>query len=268
MHTTASDGTLSPLALLTGAAAAGLTVVSVTDHDTVAGLAEARRAAAPLGLRLINGIEITAVENERDVHILGYFIDAGNQALVAFLERQREDRVRRVREMAARLRTLGFAIDEDALIESAAVTSGRSIGRPQIATALVAAGHARDRSDAFDRLLGNGSPAFVPRQGCSPEQVIGLIAGAGGLASLAHPGLTRVDALVPRLIVAGLAALEARHSDHDAKTERHYRDLAARHGLAVSGGSDFHGDSGYRVASLGVVSLPPEDLAALEARLR
>jgi len=265
MHTTASDGALSPPALMARAAAAGLTVVSVTDHDTVAGLAPAGQAAA-FRLRLVNGIEITSVENGRDVHLLGYFIDADDPSLSLFLERQRADRVRRVREIAARLRALGCGIDEEALIVSAASTPGTSIGRPQIAGALVAAGHARDRDDAFNRILGRDGPAFVPRRGSRPEQVIEIIAGAGGIASLAHPGLTRVDAIIPRLAAAGLTALEARHSDHDAGVERHYRDLAARHGLAVSGGSDFHGDSGQRPSALGAVTLPSDDFVALESR--
>lgn len=267
MHTTASDGALAPPALMARAAAAGITVLSVTDHDTVAGLAEARQAAALHGLRLVNGIEITAVEKGRDVHMLGYFIDTADLSLSSFLERQRADRVRRVREIAARLRAMGYAIDEEALIASAASPRGKSIGRPQIATALVAAGHARDCDDAFARLLDNDAPAFVPRRGSTPEQVIGVIAGAGGIASLAHPGLTRVDAIIPRMAAAGLTALEARHGDHDAEVERHYRELAARHGLAVSGGSDFHGDSSHRVSALGAVTLPADDFAALESRV-
>jgi predicted metal-dependent phosphoesterase TrpH len=108
----------------------------------------------------------------------------------------------------------------------------------------------------------------VPRRGASPDEVIAVVRRAGGIASVAHPGLTDVDRIIPRLAAAGLTAIEARHSDHDADTEQRYRDLAARHGLAVSGGSDFHGDSGHRIPMLGVITLPPEDFAALEARLR
>ncbi|MEP6918174.1 MAG: PHP domain-containing protein [Acidobacteriota bacterium] len=266
LHTTASDGTLEPAALVAAAARAALTILAVTDHDTVSGLAAARPAAAAHGLRLVNGAEITAVHEGRDLHLLAYFIDPDDAGLSAFLERQRQDRVRRVREIAARLESLGCAIDVEALLSSVTVTSGRSIGRPQIADALVAGGHARDRGDAFDRLLGNNRPGYLPRCGPPPEQVIDTVSRAGGLVSLAHPGLTRVDPIVARLAAAGLTALEARHSDHDAETEQHYRDLAARHGLAVSGGSDYHGPSGHRIAALGVVTLPADDFAALEAR--
>ncbi len=268
LHTTASDGTLPPAALVARAAASGITVMAVTDHDTVAGLAEGRAAAARHGIRFVNGVEITAVEDGRDVHMLGYFIDPGSASLASFLEGQRADRIRRLRDMARRLGDLGYPIDCDRLLASAATDSGRSVGRPQLADALVAAGHALDRNDAFDRLLGSRAPAFVPRRGAAPDEVIAVVRRAGGLTSVAHPGLTGVDAIIPRLASAGLAALEVRHSDHDAETERRYREIAARHGLAVSGGSDFHGDGGHRIPRLGAVALPVEDFATLEARLR
>jgi 3',5'-nucleoside bisphosphate phosphatase len=266
LHTTASDGTLSPAGLLARAADAGLAVVSVTDHDTLAGLPEAREAAARHGIRLVNGVEITAVEERRDVHMLGYFIDPADDGLAAFLERQRVDRIRRVREIADRLRSLGCRIDVDGVLASASAHPGRSIGRPQIAAALVSAGHARDRNDAFDRFIGANSPAFVPRHGPTPDEVIAIVGRAGGIVSLAHPGLTKVDGIIPRLVAAGLTALEARHSDHDAATEQRYRELAAALGIAASGGSDFHGDSGHRAAALGAVTLSAGDFAALESR--
>ncbi len=267
LHTTASDGSLTPSALVARAAAAGLTTLSITDHDTLDGLAEGSVAARAAGLRLITGVEITAIAGGRDVHLLGYFVDPTDAALTALLERQRADRLRRLRAIADRLAALGASIDIDALVASAADAPGRSVGRPKLADALVEAGHARDRTDAFDRLLGNGCPAYVPRIGPAPEQVIALVVAAGGVVSMAHPGVTARDESIPGLAAAGLAALEARHSDHDAPTEARYRRLAARHGLVVSGGSDFHGDAGHRPPSmLGRVTLAAEDLAALEAR--
>ena len=268
LHTTASDGTLSPAALVGRAAAAGITVASVTDHDTIAGLAQARAAAADLRITLVNGIEITAIAGEKDVHLLGYFFDVGSAPLAAFLARQRADRVRRLHDLLDRLAALGLKIDSEPLVDAAASASGPSIGRPQIADALVAAGHVRDRGDAFDRWLGDGRPAFVPRRGSTPEEVIDLVRRAGGISSLAHPGLLKMDALVPQLAAAGLTALEVRHSEHDADIERHYREMAARCDLAVSGGSDFHGDFVHGARVLGAVTLPPEDYAGLEARAR
>ncbi len=266
LHTTASDGSLAPADLVARAAAAGLRIIAVTDHDTLDGLAEARQAGAVHGLRVIDGVEITAVEERRDVHMLGYFVDPASAELRDFLAAQRLDRLRRVRDIADRLASLGYPIDAESLLLEGARTPGRSIGRPQIAAALIAAGHARDREDAFDRLLGNERPAYVPRRGAPPDDVIAIVRRAGGIVSLAHPALTKNDRIIPRLASAGLAALEARHSDHDALAEQHYRTLAAEHRLAVSGGSDFHGDSGHRAAMLGSVVLPVEDFTALESR--
>ena len=266
LHTTASDGLLSPGALVARAAAAGLRIIALTDHDTLDGLPEARRAAEGYDLRVIDGVEITAVDDHRDVHMLGYFVDPGYAGLVDFLSSQRVDRLRRVRDIAERLAALGVPIDLEPLLAAAARTPGRSIGRPQIASALVASQHARDCEDAFNRFLGNESPAYVPRRGASPEDVIEIVRRAGGIVSMAHPALTKKDPIIPRLAAAGLAALEVRHSDHDARAEQHYRALASRHGLAVSGGSDFHGDNSHRAAGLGSVTLPFEDFRALESR--
>lgn len=266
LHTTASDGLLAPSALIARAAAAGLTVLSITDHDTTAGLEEAGAAARASGMTLVAGIEITAVEGGQDVHVLGYFFDPADRGLSDFLRAQRADRVRRVHEIAERLRALGCAIDTRPLIAQNAGT-GASVGRPHVADALVAAGHAVHRADAFDRLIGLGRPAFVPRTGASAAEVVSVIRVAGGIASLAHPGLTQRDDLLRSLAASGLAAVEARHSDHDAATEAHYRHLATQHGLAVSGGSDFHGDSGHHAPGLGIVTLPAEDFAALQERV-
>jgi 3',5'-nucleoside bisphosphate phosphatase len=267
LHTTASDGLLSPPALVARAAGAGITVMAITDHDTVAGYAEARETAQARGIELVPGIEITAVEQSRDIHVLGYFFDPASAALTEFLEAQRTDRVRRIREMSARLAALGCPVDVEPLVANAASRPGRSVGRPQLADALVSAGFARDRTDAFDRLLGNHGPAYVPRQGASPEAVIALLAGAGGIASLAHPGLIRNDAIIPRLASNGLAAIEVCHSDHLPATESFYRGMAKSLSLAMSGGSDFHGDTGYRADSLGVVALPIADFDTLKSRV-
>lgn len=266
LHTTASDGTLSPGDLVSRAAAAGLRTISVTDHDTTAGLADAGAAAAAMGLELVPGIEITAVETGRDVHVLGYFFDPHSAQLDAFLQAQRADRVRRVREMSDRLRAFGFNVSTDDLLRANSDRPGRSIGRPAIADALVRAGHARDRDDAFARLIGRDSPAYVPRKGVSVREVVRIIRSAGGIASLAHPILARIDDAIPSLAAGGLDALEARHSDHGPDVEARYRATAAALGLAVSGGSDFHGDDTSNAASLGVVMLDAADFAELARR--
>jgi 3',5'-nucleoside bisphosphate phosphatase len=216
--------------------------------------------ARAAGVELVAGIEISAVADGRDVHLLGYFIDTACLSLREFLARQQAERRRRIHEMGDRLAALGQPIDVAPIIEAS--SRGRSVGRPHIAAALVDAGYVRTRDEAFDRFLRSGAPAFVARRGASPEEAVGVIHACGGLASLAHPGLSRRDALIAPLAAAGLDAIEARHSDHDAATEVHYRGLAAALGLLVTGGSDFHG-TGHRAPSLGVVTLPPEDFAPL-----
>jgi 3',5'-nucleoside bisphosphate phosphatase len=266
LHTTASDGCLSPDALVVRAAAAGLTVLSITDHDTTSGLPLASETARQHGVRLVTGIEITAVEGGRDVHVLGYFVDAGCAALAEFLRDQRADRIRRVAAIGERLRELEYDLDIASLVERAHREPGRTIGRPQIADALVAAGHVKNRREAFDRLLAEGRPAFVARVGAPVAEVTAIIRTAGGVASLAHPGLLGMDDEIPRLARQGLDALEVRHSDHDATAESRYRDLAASLGLAASGGSDFHGDESVHCAHLGAVTLSEPDFGALEAR--
>jgi 3',5'-nucleoside bisphosphate phosphatase len=263
LHTTASDGLLPPRMLVQRAAAAGLTTIAVTDHDTVGGLGEAAEAGAELGVRVVAGIEITAVENQRDVHVLGYFVDPDSPALTQFLQAQRSDRIRRVREIAARLAELGYRIEIGPLLEAAA-RGGRSIGRPAVADALVTAGHSVDRNDAFARLLGRGCPAFVPRTGVAGAAVLETIHRAGGLASLAHPGIATEDALIESLAAAGLDAIEVWHSDHSLEQQTYYAALADRLGIARSGGSDYHGDGLHRACRLGGVLLPAAEFARLE----
>jgi predicted metal-dependent phosphoesterase TrpH len=245
------------------AAAAGLTTIAITDHDTVGGLAEAVEAGAEVGVRVVPGIEITAVENQRDVHVLGYFLDPGNPVLTTFLQDQRSDRIRRVREIASRLAGLGYRIEIERLLAAAAHNS-RSIGRPAIADALVAAGHTVDRNDAFARLLGRGCPAFVPRTGVAGAAVMDTVHAAGGVASLAHPGIAADDGLIESLAARGLDAIEVWHSDHSPEQQLHYAALADRLGIAKSGGSDYHGDGLHRACRLGGVLLPPAEFARLE----
>lgn len=261
LHTTASDGAFSPSELVARALAARLTVIAITDHDTTAGARAARDAARDAGLELIPGIEISAVADGRDVHMLGYFMDPDSPVLGAFLERQRAERLRRVAEIGQRLAALGCPVDVDAVLASAA--GGRTIGRPQLADALVRGGYVADRDEAFARYLEFGAPAFVARGGAAPAEVVDVVHEAGGLVSMAHPGVTRRDDLIPALVARGLDAIEARHSDHDEATEARYRELARELGILVTAGSDYHGERGRRAASLGSVVMPSADFEAL-----
>lgn len=265
LHTTASDGLLQPAELVDMAWRVGIKTMSVTDHDTVAAVAEVEAAARASGLGFVPGIEVTAIHDRRDVHMLGYFFDRDNTELAAFLDRQRADRVRRASAMADRLAEMGKPIDRDRLLRPR--ERGRSLGRPMVAKALVRAGHVADSRQAFDQLIGEGRPAFVPRTGPSPAEVIEIIGKAGGIVSLAHPGLLKRDDLIPAMVDAGLASLEAFHSDHDGATTEHYLALAGKYGVAVSGGSDYHGDKERRRAAFGVVGLTADLFERLSARV-
>lgn len=265
LHTTASDGRLTPAELVARVAAAGLTTIAVTDHDTVGAVDEAANLAAPHGIRVVPGVEITSVHEERDVHMLAYFVDHHDAAFVAFLARQRGLREERAREIGRKLAALGVPIDVGALLEHARANPGTSIARPWLARALVQAGHVATVQEAFDRFLASGQPAFVPREGLSPFAVLDVIHRAGGIASFAHPGVTKKDALLAPLAEAGLEALEVHHSDHLPEVRERYRGVAHSLGLATSGGSDFHGHGETR-ATLGVVNLPADEFIVLEAR--
>jgi 3',5'-nucleoside bisphosphate phosphatase len=237
----------------------------VTDHDTVAAADAAELACRESGIVFVSGIEITAIRGGVDVHVLGYFIDCQSPALHAFLAGMRQQRIDRVREMVHRLRRLGMPLDAEAILAPVLDDPQKSIGRPFIARALVASGHASDMADAFDRWLTPGRPGFVPRAGAPPAEVVERIHDAGGVASLAHPGLVGHDDWIPDLTASGLDAIEAYHSKHDEAATARYLTIAAHSGLAVSGGSDFHDEAEHGPSSPGAVSLPRDCFERLEA---
>jgi len=257
LHTIASDGRSTPVELAELAAAAGVSVIAVTDHDTVTACRDVAAAARERGVDAIAGIEFTAVEGGRDVHMLGYFLDVDDAHLIEFLGTQRRTRIARVERLAERLTELGMPVDVSPFL-TAVATRGQSIGRPQVADAMIAAGHVANRREAFDRWLGAGKPAFVEREGASPERVIDIAHAAGGVISLAHPGRTGLDdQRIGQLVAAGLDAIEVYHPDHDADAVARYAELANQLGTLRTGGTDFHGDPSYP-QTVGSVTLPPE----------
>ena len=237
--------------------------MAVTDHDTTAAFDEVDGYARPLGIDVVPGIEITAVERGADVHVLGYFIDPATTPLQEFLRAQRANRIRRVEQIAQRLRELGLPIDLGPVLDESRGTA-RAVGRPQIARAMIAAGYVADVTEAFNTWLGRDRPAFVPRAGAPPEDVIAIIHGAGGVASLAHPGRTAIDERIPPLVRAGLDAIEVFHSDHDPAQRLSYGRLAADLRCLVTGGSDFHGDPARAIAP-GSTTLPSDHWDRLRA---
>lgn len=266
LHTTASDGLCGPEQLVRLAWRAGITTLSVTDHDTVVSVPDVAAVASRYAITAISGIEITAVVGDTDVHVLGYFFDPASPVLEEFLTSQREDRIRRVEAMAMRLADLGLPVDITPDVRLARTVAGRSIGRPQVADAMVKAGHAASVSVAFARFLGEGLPAYIPRRGVSPAEAAAVIERAGGIASLAHPGLLHRDDIVRSLVQAGFAAIEVYHSDHDADTQAKYLRVARDHDLAVTGGSDYHGEGVHHAATLGGICLPLEEFDRLVRR--
>lgn len=263
MHTTASDGLLASAALVQAVREAGLQVFSVTDHDTVDALSEVEAHARGFGLRLIPGIELSAIWQRAELHILGHFVDPGNEALLAFLRGRREARRTRLQVMLSRLRALGMPVEADEVLARA---QDGNVGRPHLARVMVQRGFVASTDEAFDRYLGEGKPAYVPRPDVMVPEAIRVIHQAGGLASLAHPGLQKRDGAIPDLVTAGLDGIEAYHVNHSPALTAHYRRVAERRGLLVTGGSDFHGAAGGdHGPSPGVPCLPEADFCRLEA---
>jgi len=265
LHTAASDGRCTPAELVERAAEARLTVIAVTDHDTTGAVGAVQRFARERNIAAVSGIEITSMEAGRDLHVLGYFFDPADAALGTFLGTQRRARVARVETIGERLAALGMPVDIGPLLASAHRDPSRSIGRPQLARAMVDAGYVADTREAFDRWLGSGAPAFVARSGPTPEDTIAIIHAAGGLASLAHPGADDVTpAQISALAASGLDAIEVFHSDHDTVMRERYAALARDLRLLMTGGSDFHGDPSHGL-SPGSVTLPAEEWDRLRA---
>jgi len=266
LHTVHSDGNWTPAELVERAVELKLDHIAVTDHDTTAGIDEAQ-AAARGRLEVIPGIEINTVFREgalaEDVHVLGYFIDKTDARLRRALKRQQEARQRLVEDTIVVLRQLGVTMTY-ADVEACA---GRgSIGRPHISQAIVKAGGAKDVSEAYERFMVRGGAHFVSRDNISPAEAVEAIVGAGGVASVAHPGKSgNVEAIILKLKAHGLQAVEAYHRRHNVDLVKHYIRFANRNDLVVSGGSDCHGPWGEYPPSIGSISVPTEVVEKLRA---
>jgi 3',5'-nucleoside bisphosphate phosphatase len=249
-HSTASDGTSPPGEVMRRAHAAGLGVIALTDHDTVAGHAAAR-AALPPGLTLVPGMELSCRLDGRSVHLLGYLFDPADPDLAEETARIRDSRVHRAREMVRRLAELGVPVTWE---QVSAIAGGGVVGRPHLARAMVEAGVIAAPDEAFGPdWIGDGGRAHVARYALDPARAIALIRAAGGVAVLAHPrarGWTVPDEAIADLAGAGLAGVEVWHPDQNVRERRELEDLAARLGLVASGGSDDHGElTGHRIGS-------------------
>jgi predicted metal-dependent phosphoesterase TrpH len=259
---TASDGSRPPRAVVVAARAAGLSAIALTDHDTMAGVAEAADAGRQLGVRVVPGVELSAIDGDREVHVLGLHIERA-AALETMLSEFRESRHARAEQIVAKLNALAIPITFDAVLAQAA---GGAIGRPHIARALIAEGWARDSRDAFDRYLGAGKPAYVPKQRLSVAEAVALIHAGSGIAVLAHPGGDGRREIVERFVALGLDGLEVRHPGHSAEDIARLGALVDFFRLVPSGGSDWHGAAeGPR--TLGVMRVPGSWLDRQDARV-
>ena len=262
-HSIRSDGVLAPADLVRRAAERGVTIQALSDHDTLAGVAEAQEAGEKLGVRIIPATELNTESEWGDVHILAYFVDPHDEALEAKLKWLRENRGNRAERMVEKLNELGYPISMDRVREIAA---GGSLGRPHIAQALFEAGHVPTYDSAFDTLIAKGAPAYVSRVGLAPFEAVRLVKEHGGVSSLAHPFTAlRLEELVPQLVAEGLSGIETYYGSHTPDTTVLCLRLASEHGLIPTGGSDFHG-RGEHGADLGGTFVPPENIAALESK--
>jgi len=271
-HTTYSDGSATPEELIALASAKRARAVAVTDHDTVAAIVEARIAAKRFGIEFVAGIEISAEYSPGTMHVLGYCIDHESVTLEAKLEELKKARAERNPQIADRLRSLGFDISYDEVVQLA---RNQVVGRPHFARLMIEKGYVTSIQEAFDRFLKKDAAAYVAKARLSPAESIALIHEAGGVAVLAHPyqlklpSYEEVDELVGELAALGLDGVEAVYSRHSVSERASYAEIAARHGLLVTGGSDFHGS--YKpdisiVTGLGDLDVPYQLLELLKAR--
>jgi predicted metal-dependent phosphoesterase TrpH len=264
-HSTASDGLRAPAEVVEVAAQAGLEAIALTDHDSTAGLAEAREAGRRLGVRVVGGCEFSVSAPWGEMHLLGYFIEPGDPVIERFLADARAMREARGQAMLDRLHGLGIVIPREALAREAA---GGAVGRPHVARALQRLGHVSSIQAAFDRYIGRGRPAYVEKELPSLEALASLVHSRGGVVSAAHLKYQGTREALTLLKQQGLDAVETRHPSHDGDRVAILTELALELDLARTGGSDWHGehDPVGTHASLGSQQVPSEWLEALEAR--
>jgi 3',5'-nucleoside bisphosphate phosphatase len=263
LHTLFSDGTHTPESLAAQGRSLGFAALALCDHDTVEGCVRMAQACAHEGLEFIPGSELTAEMEGHELHLLAYGIDITHPRLLLELAKFQEVRQNRIREMVGCLNRLGVPLAAESVFHLA---NCHSPGRPHVARALVSAGLCDNLDEAFARFLRRGRPAWVPKFKMSAREAIELIHDAGGLAVMAHPGLNRTDAFIPRLVAAGLDGLECFHSKHSTALSERYLMLADRYRLLVTGGSDCHGYSKGKPL-LGTIRLPYEHVMQLQERL-
>jgi predicted metal-dependent phosphoesterase TrpH len=236
-HTNHSDGYYSPIELIQKVKKAGLDIISITDHDNLSAIHEAASVGKDFGVEVIPGLEVSSDIGDREVHILGYFIDPNNHELERYLKFFREERLKRAIRIVNKLKALGFSISIEDVLEQA---KNSAIGRPHIAQAMLERGLISNYYEAFNKYIGNNCPAYEKKVHISPQSVVKIIGDAGGLSFIAHPG-NMPESLIKELIEEGIDGIEVIHPSHNAHQIKFYKGIVNEYFLLESGGSDFHG---------------------------
>ena len=260
IHTKFSDGTFTPERIVKQAHELGLSCIAITDHDTVCAIEPARKEAESLGIELIPGVELAAEIDDYEIHILGYFIDWRAGWFGKKLEQICDVRRRRALAIIEKLRAFGISLDSGEVMREAAVGS---VGRLHIARIMERGGFVHSIQEAFNKYIGNGRPCYVKKFRLTPAEAINMIYRLKGLAVLAHPYTIGNDELIPGFVQLGLRGIEVYYPEHNRSTTGHYRDLAEKYGLLVTGGSDCHGLGKDRVL-MGEVKIPYDLVEALK----
>ena len=238
VHTTFSDGDMTPDEMVREAQKRGLAGIGIADHDEISGAAVAIEEAGSSGFEVVPAVELSTSDGKTDVHVLGLMIDLKNENLLGYLKLFRDARVRRGLDMVERLRGMGLGVDPDLVLE---IANGGSVGRPHVAEALLRGGFVQSYEEAFRKYIGFDSPAYVPKYQLKPHLAFELIGAAGGVGAIAHPGTIRRDDLITEFMACGMRALEVYHPKHNERSVAHYQQMADKMGLVATGGSDTHG---------------------------
>ncbi len=264
IHSTASDGRLSPQEIVYRAVELGITIIAIADHDTVDGIAPALAAAKVFPeLKVIPAIEISTDVPGDEVHVLGYFIDYTNSHFISRLESMRRSRIERAQKMVAKLKGLGVNIEWERVQHFA---GGSTIGRPHIAQAMLEKGYIGSISEAFAKYIGRNGPAYVEREKMTPAEAVKLLLDVNGLPVLAHPLTIReTEAMIMEMRAAGMVGIEVYYKDYGEEQRNSLRQLAQEHHLIATGGSDYHGleDNEIMIGDAGVPLVAAEQLLAL-----
>lgn len=264
LHTAYSDGAHTPREIVDKALAAGILTISITDHDNVGALEEAIEYGSTIGVEVIPGLELSAAMGEKDVHILAYFVDYRNRNLLDYLTFFRYERLKRAERIVEKLNKINIPITFESVQEQAGVGS---LGRPHIASAMMEEGFIESYREAFAKYIGVGGPAYEKKFQLNPEEAIRLVADAGGLSFLAHPGKYTSEVELLQLIKSGIDGIEVVHPSHNEARQEHYRSVVSQYFLLESGGSDFHGGKKNDESTFGAYWVPIHVVNAMKKRL-